>query len=101
MTVTQSASGLVFWPSRAAGFAGSGCGEKRCQRPHLLMAASLWFVAVLAWNQLGPSSFFLSLGRRNRTKIALVFAFGWFFQLFTFGWLAPLAIGMYRIALRQ
>jgi len=31
---------------------------------HLLMAASLWLVAVLAWNQLGPSSFFLSLGKR-------------------------------------
>jgi hypothetical protein len=49
---------------------------------HLLMAASLWFVAVLAWNQLGPSSFFLSLGRRKRAKIALVFAFGWFLPAF-------------------
>jgi len=68
---------------------------------HLLMAASLWLVAVLAWNQLGPSSFFLSLGKRNRTKIALAFAFGWFYQLLMFGWLAPLAIGIYRVALRQ
>jgi hypothetical protein len=68
---------------------------------YLLMAALLWFVAVLAWNQLGPSSFFLSLGKRNRTKIALVFAFGWFYQLFIFGWLAPLAIWIYRVALRH
>jgi hypothetical protein len=68
---------------------------------HLLIAALIWFVAVLAWNQLGPSSFFLSLGRRNVTKMTLVFAFGCFYQLFIFGWLAPLAIGIYRVALRQ
>ena len=68
---------------------------------HLLMAASVWFIAVLVWNQLGPSSFFLSVGKRNRTKIELVFAFGWLYQLFIFGWVAVLAIGIYRVALRR
>ena len=68
---------------------------------HLLIAASLWFIAVLAWSQLGPSSFILSLGRSNRTKIALVIAIGWLYPLFVFGWLAALAIGIYRAALRQ
>jgi hypothetical protein len=66
----------------------------------LLMAASVWFVAVLAWNTLGPSSFFLNFGKRNRSKIALAFAFGWFYQLFIFGWLSPLAVGIHRVTER-
>ena len=67
----------------------------------LLMAASVWFATVLLWNMLGPWSFFLSLGKgAMRTKIALVFAFGYFYQLFIFGWLAPLAAGIYRVTKR-
>jgi hypothetical protein len=38
---------------------------------------------------------------RSAFKIALLFAFGSLYQLFIFGWLAPLAIGIYRVALRQ
>lgn len=79
----------------------AGVAKSAVSGRHLLMAASLWFIAVLAWNQLGPSSFFLSLGYRNKTKIALVFALGWLYPLFILGWLAPLAIGIYRIALRR
>lgn len=70
-----------------------------CYREWLLKNSM--FIAVLAWNQLGPSSFFLSLGKRNKTKVALVFALGWLYPLFILGWLAPLAIGIYRVALRQ
>ena len=65
---------------------------------HLLVIAAIWLVAALASTKLGPSSFFLSLGKRNRSKIAVVYAFGWLYQLFMFGWLFPLGVGIYRIA---
>lgn len=68
-------------------------------RPLLLIAA-VWFLAVLTWSRLGPSSFFLSLGKRNRAKVAVIYAFGWLFQLFMFGWLLPLIVGMYRVVRR-
>jgi Clp amino terminal domain, pathogenicity island component len=67
---------------------------------HLLVIASVWFLAVLAWMKLGPSSFFMSLGRQNRAKTAVIYAFGWFFQIFMFGWLLPLGIGIYRVTVR-
>jgi hypothetical protein len=57
-------------------------------------------VAALLWNRLGPSSFFLSFGKRNRMKTLLVFAFAYFYQLFIFGWLAPLGVGIYRVTRR-
>src|SRR5437763_648446 len=66
----------------------------------LLIGTSVWFAAVVLWSTLGPSSFFLSLGKRNRMKTAFIFAFGYFFQLFIFGWLAPLAAGIYRLTMR-
>jgi len=67
---------------------------------HLLVIAAIWFIAALAWNTLGPSSFFLSLGKRNRTKTAVVYAFGWLYQLFMIGWLFPLGVGIYRVFAR-
>jgi len=67
---------------------------------YLLAIASLWFLAVLAWMKLGPSSFFLSLGKQNRAKTAVIYAFGWFYQVFMFGWLLPLSIGIYRVTVR-
>lgn len=67
---------------------------------HLLGIAAVWFLAALAWNKLGPSSFFLSLGKRNRAKMAVVYAFGWLYQLFMFGWLLPLGVGIYRVTVR-
>jgi Clp amino terminal domain, pathogenicity island component len=67
---------------------------------HLLAIAAIWFMAALAWNKLGPSSFFLSLGKRNRVKIAFAYAFGWLHQLFMFGWLFPLGVGIYRVTVR-
>jgi hypothetical protein len=67
---------------------------------HLLVIASVWFLAVLAWMKLGPSSFFLSLGKQNRAKTAVIYAFGWFYQVFMFGWLLPLSIGIYRVTVR-
>lgn len=67
---------------------------------YLLVLTALWFAAVLLWTMLGPSSFFLGLGKRNWMKSALVFAFGCLWQILVFGWLAPLAVGIYRIAER-
>jgi len=67
---------------------------------NLLVIAAIWFMAAIAWNQLGPSSFFLSLGKRNRAKIAVVYAFGSLYQLFMFGWFLPLGIGIYRVTVR-
>lgn len=67
---------------------------------HLLVLASVWFLAVLAWIKLGPSSFFLNLGRQSRAKIAVIYALGYFLQVFAFGWLAPLCIGIYRVTVR-
>jgi hypothetical protein len=67
---------------------------------HLLVIASVWFLVVLAWMKLGPFSFFLSLGKQNRAKAAIICAFGWCFQVFIYGWLLPLSIGIYRVTVR-
>jgi hypothetical protein len=67
---------------------------------HLLVIAAIWFMAALALNRLGPSSFFLNLGKRNRAKIAVVYAFGWLHQLFMYGWLSLLGVGIYRVTVR-
>ena len=67
---------------------------------HLLLIAAIWFTAVLASNQFGPFSFFLNLGKRNTAKIAVIYALSCLIQLFIFGWILPLAVGIYRIAVR-
>lgn len=67
---------------------------------YLLILTAVWLAVVLVWKMLGPSSFFLGLGKRNWMKSATVFAFGYLWQLFVFGWLAPLAVGIYRVAER-
>src|SRR5262249_1161315 len=71
--------------------------NRRIPRRHLLVVAAVWFFAAIAWMKLGPSNFFLLLGRQNRTKIAAIYAFGWLHQVFMFGWLLPLGIGIYRV----
>jgi hypothetical protein len=67
---------------------------------HLLVIAAIWFTAALAWNQLGPSSLLLSLGKRNPAKIAVIHAIGWLLHLLMLGWLVPLGVGIYRITVR-
>jgi len=68
---------------------------------HLLVIAALWFVAALAWNTLGPSSSFLSLGKRIRpVATAIAYALAWLHQVFMFGWLMPLGVGIYRLTVR-
>src|SRR5262249_7379076 len=70
---------------------------------HLLVIGATWFVAAFAWHRyiLGRRSFFWSFGQRNRVAaIALIYALGLLHQLFMFGWLIPLGVGIYRLALR-
>ena len=67
---------------------------------HLLAVAAVWFLAVLAWMKVGPSDFFISLGKHNRAKIAVAYAIGWLLQVFMLGWLMPLGIGLYRVTVR-
>jgi len=67
---------------------------------HLLVMAAIWFAVALAWSMLGRFSFFLSLGKRNSAKIALLYAFGWLHQLLMFGWLVLLGVGIYRVTAR-
>jgi len=66
----------------------------------LLLIAAVWLLAVLAWIRLGPSSFFLSLGKQNGAKVAAIYVFAWLAQVFMFGWLLPLSIGIYRVAVK-
>jgi ClpA/ClpB-like protein len=65
---------------------------------HLLVVGTIWFVAAIACQILAPSSFFWSFGKCNRVfAIALSYAFGCIYQLFMFGWLIPIGVGIYRV----
>ncbi|MBZ5654247.1 MAG: hypothetical protein LAO56_03105 [Acidobacteriia bacterium] len=65
---------------------------------HLLFVGAIWFGAAIAWQILGPSSFFWSFGKCNRAvAMALSYAFGYLYQLFMFGWLIPIGVGIYRV----
>jgi ATP-dependent Clp protease ATP-binding subunit ClpA len=67
----------------------------------LLVTGAIWFAASLAWNLLGPSSFFWSFGKRSRAiAMAISYAFFFLYQLLMFGWLIPLGVGIYRVTMR-
>jgi len=94
-----------FWIGMALQLAlvvllGVAMAKSRVTGRSLVVMAAIWFVAAIAWNRLRPSSFFLNLGKRNRAKIAVVYALGCLYQLFMFGWLFPLGIGIYRVSVR-
>jgi hypothetical protein len=77
---------------------GAGVVRSNVTGIHLLVIGGIWSVAVIAWNILGPSSFGWSLGTRNRAIATTIsYAFTWLFQLFMFGWLIPLGVGIYRV----
>jgi|SRR5215471_2484615 len=64
----------------------------------LIVIAAVWFLSALAWMTLGRSNtFFLGFGKQNRAKIGAIYALGWLYQVFMFGWLVPLSIGVYRV----
>ena len=77
---------------------GVGVVESTATGRHLVMIGALWLLVALAWQILGPSSFFWGLGKRNRSvAITISYAFFLLFHLFMFGWLIPLGIGIYRV----
>ncbi len=66
---------------------------------HLLVMGTIWLGIVVAWNILAPSSFFWSFGKHNRVLSRAIFhTLLWLFQLFMLGWLVPLGVGIYRVA---
>ena len=80
---------------------GVGVARSTVTGKHLLVVGAIWFLAALAWNILGPSSFAWSFGKRNRViAMAIAYAFGWLHQLFMLGWLFLLVFGIYRVATR-
>ena len=100
------ASGLRprYWIGSAAGLAllillGVSVATSTVPGGHLLVVGGVWFVAAITWQILGPSSFFWSFGKCNRAvAIALGYAFGCVYQLFMFGWLIPVGVGIYRVS---
>lgn len=69
---------------------------------HLLAIGAIWLGVALAWNVLTPSSFFWSFGKRNRTLAkSIIYSLFWVFQLFMFGWLVPLGVGIYRVVVSR
>lgn len=79
---------------------GIGVAKTTITGTHLLAIATIWFISVLAWHTLGPSSFGFTLGKRSRATTAMTYGFVWFYQLFMFGWLLPLVFGIYRVTTR-
>lgn len=68
---------------------------------HLLLTAGTWFIAVCGWLFMSPGMWGWKLRAPNRTLRALVLAlvYGsiWTYQLFMYGWLVPLGVGIYRV----
>lgn len=95
-----------YWIGGAAQLAplillGIGVAKSTVAGRHLVVIAAIWFAASLAWHILGPSSFFWSFGKRNRAVAMIAsYAIFWLLQLFTFGWLVPLGVGIYRVTRR-
>lgn len=65
----------------------------------LLIIALVWFGAVILWSRLVPS-FVLLLGHGKGAKVATIFL-GYLIQVFTYGWVVPLAVGAYRLFRRH
>jgi hypothetical protein len=61
----------------------------------LLITALIWVGAVILWSRFVPS-FFLGLGHGRGAK-AVAFIFAYLMQIFTLGWIVPLAHGAYRL----
>ena len=61
----------------------------------LLLIALIWFGAVILWSRF-RFSFVLGLGHGKGAKVA-AFILAYLIQIFTFGWIVPLALGVYRL----
>ena len=81
---------------------GVGVAKSAIAGRYLLVIAAMWCLAVVAWLVLGPRSFFFSrpYGKHGRVIVLAVTFVLWLYQLFLFGWLVPLGVGIYRVTLR-
>jgi hypothetical protein len=68
----------------------------------LLVIGVIWLLLVCAWLSLRPSSMWgvKFSGRTRALAMLILYAFLWLYQLLLYGWLIPLAIGIYRVAQR-
>lgn len=95
-----------LWIGTAAQFAllillAVGAVQSRVTGKHLVVAGAIWFMTALAWNLLGPSSFFWSFGKRSRgVAMTTSDAFFSLYHLLMFGWLIPPGAGIYRVTMR-
>lgn len=103
---TGWANAARLWIGTAAQFAllillAVGVAESSVTGKHLVVAGAIWFMTFLAWNLLGPSSFFWSFGKRSRgVAMTIGYAFFFLYHLLVFGWLIPLGVGIYRVTMR-
>ena len=78
-----------------------GVVESSVTGKHLVVAGAIWLMTALAWNLLGPSSFFWSFGKRGRAAAMTIrYAFFFLYHLLMFGWLIPLGVGICRVTMR-
>jgi hypothetical protein len=61
----------------------------------LTLVALIWFGAVILWSRL-RFSFFFGLGHGKGAKV-VAFILVYLIQIFTFGWIVPLGLGVYRL----
>jgi len=65
----------------------------------LLTIGIVWFAAVVLWIRFGPESFgfeWPAKGVWRTLSVAALYVLGLLYQLFVFGWLVPIALGIYR-----
>jgi Clp amino terminal domain, pathogenicity island component len=92
----------IGWAAQIAGFAflALGVAESNIAGRHLIIVGVAWFVLVFSWLRIGSRSFAWMLGKGS-IALALTYAIAMLYQLFLFGWIVPLAIGLYRAAMRR
>jgi hypothetical protein len=95
-----------FWMGAAVQLAllillGAGVAKSGIAGRHLLVIAAIWCLVIVAWLVLGRGFFsvFRTHGKYSRVIVlAVTYALLCLYQLFLFGWLIPLGVGIYRVA---
>ena len=66
----------------------------------LLAIGTGWLIAVASWLYFGPKQIF-HLWRVTGTKrvglVVAIYLFAFLYQIFVFGWIVPVGIGLYKI----
>ena len=80
---------------------GLGAAKSAIHGRYLLATAVVWLAVVMAWLRAGRSFSFLTTdSRRNRFIVRVVaYAFLLLYQVFLFGWIIILGVGIYRVTL--